>query len=66
VRLTTFITSLAQEGTCHALLQERQTEDSPAIPRFKAEINILVYNLYGPAYRSGNLTPEEIAIVYDS
>jgi hypothetical protein len=29
----------------------------------ECQIDEMVYALYGPAYRSGRLTPEEIAIV---
>ncbi|MFZ3137702.1 MAG: hypothetical protein WA126_09980 [Thermodesulfovibrionales bacterium] len=41
----------------------REKDPKADTSALEKQIDEMVYNLYGPAYRSGRLTPEEIAIV---
>jgi hypothetical protein len=45
------------------LLTAKKKDPNADTSTIEKQIDEMVYALYGPAYRSGRLTPEEIAIV---
>ncbi len=52
-----------QNGRVDQILAAKKKEPDGGTSALEKQIDEMVYALYGPAYRSGRLIPEEIAIL---